>query len=441
MRWENLFIRFSLLACLTTLYLFMGYGIAREQSIILVLNFSALFMLSFWLIRLVPSKHTLWIGIVFRLLFIVAIPWLSQDFYRFLWDGFLLKNGHNPYAITPDALINQTSDVLFPLAEILYQNMGELSASHYSNYPPLNQMGFLFSVTWFSNHLLGAVVLMRFILIFADIGIYYFGKQLLEQEGFDRKRLNWYFLNPLVIIELTGNLHWEGAMLFFFIVGWWLYREKKAQLSACFFAMSVATKLIPLILLPVIIRFQSFRKNLMMGALGSIILLLFFLPFFYGIGFENYLRTLQLWFKNFEFNGSIYYIIRWIGYQIKGYNIIRQLGEVTPWIIVMIVFYFSFWKRKKSLHEVFTAMLYVLSIYYFSASIVHPWYIIPLILLSLFTQYSYPLIWSALIPLSYVTYGHPKFEENLWIIGLAYGLVYAAVGFETIRKRPLLQHF
>lgn len=441
MRWENPFFRFSLLFSIIALYLLMGYGLVREQSSFLLLNFAALFILSFWLIRQVPSKQALWIGIVFRLLFIVSIPWLSQDFNRFLWDGFLLKNGCNPYAFTPITLVNQTSTVLFPLAKILYQNMGELSANHYSNYPPVNQLGFLFSVSWFTNHLLGAVVLMRVILIFADIGIYHFGKLLLDKEGINSKRLNWYFLNPLVIVELTGNLHWEGVMLFFFILGWWFYRQKRTELSACFFAISVATKLIPLILLPVIIRFQSFRKNFTMGTVGSVVLILLFLPFFYGIGLENYLKTLQLWFKNFEFNGSIYYVIRWIGYQTKGYNIIRQLGEITPWIIVLFVFYFSFWKKKTSLQEVFTAMLLLLSFYYFSASIVHPWYIIPLILFSLFTRYRYPLVWSILIPLSYVTYGHPQFEENFWIIALEYGIMYTAFGYEMIRKQPLLQHF
>ena len=67
-----------------------------------------------------------------------------------------------------------------------------------------------------------------------------------------------------------------------------------------------------------------------MGLLGGSTVALLFLPFFWSLGFENYLATIQLWFKNFEFNGSLYYIVRWIGYQIKGYNIIRQWGAFSP---------------------------------------------------------------------------------------------------------------
>lgn len=174
---------------------------------------------------------------------------------------------------------------------------------------------------------------------------------------------------------------------------------------------------------------------------GLISLALLFLPFFKDIGLENYLATLQLWFKNFEFNGSIYYIVRWIGYEAKGYNIIRQLGEVTPWILAMIVLLFSFLKVKKTAKEVFVAMLLLLSCYYFMASVVHPWYVINLVFLSLFTRFSFPLIWSAMVLLSYVTYAHPDFQENYYLIGVEYGIVFGVLAYELIKKKPLLQHF
>ena len=422
------------------IYLFVGYFTTREQSFQFLFLTFGLFGLSYFSLQKISLNQILWQGLLYRGLLLFTLPWLSQDFYRFVWDGLLLFNDLNPYAYTPNELINQPQQ-FSALTEMLHQNMGELSAGHYSNYPPINQFGFLFAVLWESNSLFTSIIVMRLLLIAADIGLFFLGKQLLNFFGFTQERIGWYFLNPLVLIELTGNLHWEGVMLFFFVLGWWLYAHKKPWLSSIAFALSVGTKLIPLLLVPVFIRYQPWKRSVLMACVGLLSLLLLFLPFFKDIGLENYLATIQLWFKNFEFNGSLYYIVRWIGYEIKGYNIIRQLGEVTPWLVVLIVLGFSCIKAKKTAQQVFTAMLLLLSCYYFMASIVHPWYIISLVFLTLFTRFSFPLFWSALVLLSYVTYAHPSFQENYYLIGIEYGIVFAVLGYELVKKKSLLQHF
>ena len=426
---------------LLIIYIILGYFVPREESLYFLLLYTSSWGLTYALIKSIPTASVFWLGLLFRLAFIVAIPWLSQDFYRFIWDGLLLQNDLNPYAFSPNELIK--SDALFDstLKTTLYEGMGALSAQHYSNYPPVNQLGFLTAVNVFPQSVLGTVVVMRLLLILTEVGLFFTIKKILHHLDLPQRRLGWYFLNPLIILELSGNLHWEGVMLFFFALGCWLLLKKQNIWATIAFAFSIATKLIPLLLIPLFVRFQAWKKTAWMAFLGSLCLLLLFVPFFKDIGMENYFATIQLWFENFEFNGSFYYLIRWIGYQIKGYNIIRQWGEISPWIITGMVLIFAFLRPKKKAQEVFSAMLFLLTAYYLIASIVHPWYVIPLVFLSLFTRYSFPLIWSMLIPISYITYAHPNFQENYKLIFLEYVIVIIAMIYEISKKKTLLKHF
>ena len=437
----NPFRTASLALFILVIYVLLGYFVPREDSLYFLMLYGSCWGLTYVLLKNSCTKSIFWLGLLFRLIFIVALPWLSQDFYRFIWDGLLLQNDLNPYTFSPNELIN--NDALFDstLKTTLYEGMGALSAQHYSNYPPVNQLGFLTSVNLFPQSVLGTVIVMRLLLILAEVGLFFAIRKILYHLDLPHRRLGWYFLNPLIILELTGNLHWEGVMLFFFALGWWFLLKKQNIWATIAFAFSIATKLIPLLLLPLFVRFQAWKKTAWMAFLGSICLLLLFVPFFKDIGMENYFATIQLWFKNFEFNGSFYYLIRWIGYQIKGYNIIRQWGEISPWIIIGMVLIFAFLTPKKKAQEVFSAMLLLLTAYYLIASIVHPWYVIPLVFLSLFTRYSFPLIWSMLIPISYITYAHPNFQEEYRLIFLEYVIVIIAMIYEISKRKTLLKHF
>lgn len=430
---SNLFF----IGCSCCAYLLLGYSTNRTDFFQLLSLFLFLCFLAYrWLPQL-TLKQIFWSGLFFRLLLLGTIPALSQDFYRFIWDGLLLDAGQNPYALLPDAMATDT----IPLQSSLLEKMGELSAENHSNYPPISQLGFWLSTQLFSSSILSAVVGMRLLLILSDLGIFFLGTRLLTHFQMNPHRIGWYFLHPLVIVELTGNLHGEGLMLFFFLGGWCLYTKKKFGWASLSFAAAVATKLIPLLLYPVFIRFQKLKTNVIMGLCGLTGLLLFFLPFFHSLDFSTYIATIQLWFKQFEFNGSIYYLIRSLGYQWKGYNIIRQWGEIVPWILLCWVLFFAFYKKKKTAKEIFSAMLILLSGYYFIASIVHPWYLVNLILLGVFTSYRFPMVWGGAVIVSYFTYSTPSFTENMWLIGLEYGLVYGIFWWEWRNKKALFHHF
>jgi len=425
-------------------YYFMGFEVDRAQSLILIPLYLSLFFCSYPLIfKSYSLKQILGIGILFRLIFLLSTPLLSQDFFRFLWDGMLLSNGLNPYEATPD-LLNQTAPLFStPFSQELYKGMGALSAEHYSNYPPINQLGFYLASIIGGNSILANIISIRVLLILSDLGIFWFGIKLLDYLNRSKKRIGLYFLNPLIIVELTGNLHWEGLMVFFFIFGLYLIFVKNQWKWATIpMAISVASKLIPLLILPLFWRFLKPKKSMLFGLLILLCLFLFFVPFFLGAdNLSHYLNTIGLWFNRFEFNGSIYYVIRAIGYEVKGYNIIRKLGTVSPYIILGIVAVFTFIRNNKTPHVLLTGMLFCLSCYFFIATTVHPWYIVSLVSLAIFTNYSYPLIWSALVVLSYATYGNPDFNEKYYLIGLQYGIVYGVFLLELIQRKNLLHHF
>jgi len=456
-------------------YWAFAYDLVRTDYVMLITLYVGLFVLFYNFVKLLKhnTKALTYLTFGFRAIFILAIPNLSQDFYRFIWDGRMILEGINPYLFTVESFISQGE---FPVAEAqaLRAGMGDLNAGHFTNYPPINQLCFAIAALFAGKSILGSVFVMRLLIIAADFGTLHFGKKLLVKLNIPVYNIFWYILNPFIIIELTGNLHFEGVMIFFFVWSLYLIYAGKWQFAAVVLALSISVKLIPLIFLPLffqwfvkrngmanevapsasekeIARSLTPRNDLMKGitrligfyAIIIITTILLFAPFYSSEFINNYSKTVALWFQNFEFNGSMYYIAREIGYLFRSYNEIAIIGTVTPILVILFVLIISFFRRNKTTVELITAMLLVLSFYYFTTTTVHPWYVATLLILSVFTKYKFPLVWSFVIILSYLAYinlNKADKSENLWIIALEYLIVYGVFIWEVfIKKAPKLE--
>ena len=428
-----------LLALLSVfLYISFGYDLIRTDYFKLVSLYAALFFLFYILILYYKDNFNLLVSfsIVFRVAFLFAIPNLSQDFYRFIWDGRMVFEGLNPYLYTPESFIKAE---VFPVfqAQELYNGMGELNGSHFSNYPPLNQFCFYLAALLSNHSILGSVIVMRILIIAADLGTLYFGKKLLKHLNIPIHNIFWYILNPFIIIELTGNLHFESMMIFFLVWSLYLLNLGKWKFAAVILACSVSLKLIPLLFLPLLFQKLGFKKSILFYIIVFSTTLVTFLPFYDIAIISNYSNSVGLWFQRFEFNASLYYIARAIGYLFRGYNEIAIIGTYIPIIVFLFTLGITFFKTNKTTTQLIVAMLLVLTFYYFTATTVHPWYIATLLILSIFTKYKFPLVWSFVIVLSYLAYLNKNNTENLYIVGLEYLIVYGFLIFEIIKKGPL----
>ncbi|WP_308990949.1 mannosyltransferase [Mariniflexile litorale] len=466
------------------LYFTFAYNLVRTDYVKLIMLYTALFFLFYKLVQLLKSQLVFltWLAFIFRAIFILAIPNLSQDFYRFIWDGRMLLEGFNPYLHNVESFISMSK---FPVdqAQELHQGMGELNASHFTNYPPLNQLCFVIAGLFAGKSILGSVVVMRILIIAADFGTLFFGKKLLERLNLPAHNIFWYVLNPFIIIELTGNLHFEGVMIFFLVWSLYLLHSRKWLFAAIILGCSISVKLIPLMFLPLFLKWffnnkkvstalnltpdearniitnkmkQSVSKEEIAlrltphnGGLLKLIsfycvtlltTILLFLPFYSKQFISNYTKTVGLWFQDFEFNASLYYIAREIGYQFRGYNEIGTIGKIIPVVVVLFVLGMAFFRKNKTTVQLITSMLLALSFYYFTATTVHPWYVATLLILSIFTNYKFPLVWSFAMTLSYLAYINTNNTENLWIIGLEYAIVYSVFIWEVfINKKATKQ--
>ena len=425
------------LLCLGLYYTF-AFHIERTDFIMFLTLFAALFFLCFKLIQFEKwnFKLLLGVGILFRLAFLVAEPNLSQDFYRFIWDGELVRNGVNPYLFLPDDLILQ-KDLLVAHAQELYRGMGSLSARHFSNYPPLNQYLFALTTIFGGKSILGATIAMRVLIILADVGIVYFGRKLLKTLNRSPHFIFWYFLNPLIIIELTGNLHFEGVMLFFFVWAMHLISINKWIWAGALYACSISVKLVPLLFLPLFVKYLGWKKSLLfflvVGATSVVLMAPFFAPEFV----TNYSKTVGLWFSNFEFNAGVYNLVKKIAVLdgAKPWELIKTYGKITPYLVIGLTLLFAFFGKNQKLQNVITNMLWVLTFYYFLSATVHPWYITFLVFLSIFTEYRFALLWSGVAILSYYAYSQIKYEEHLGLLAIEYISVFAFLAYEIFRTK------
>ncbi len=200
--------------------------------------------------RLLKMQRLSWrwllaVGIALRLVWLAHPPGLSEDVYRYLWDGLLSVEGINPYPSPPQAL--ESMQQAHPE---VYSRMAHVTRT--SIYPPVGQFLFLASVLLFGPNSFG----WRILLLAVEALLVVLWRR---GAGSAPHRVALWLLNPLIVIEFYSSGHLDllpaallsGALIF--VDKTRLRPWLRDSLSAFLVSWAILIKFFPAFALPVVV--------------------------------------------------------------------------------------------------------------------------------------------------------------------------------------------
>jgi hypothetical protein len=335
------------------------------------------------------------VAALLRLLFLPAAPTLSEDVYRYLWDGRLVTRGVNPYAHAPsDPALEPHRD---PLLE-------RLNHAHVPTiYPPAAQLLFasVAAVRVDPAAFKAALLVAEAALVAALL-------LLLRGRGLAPERILLYAWNPLVVVEGYGSAHLDVALAAFLLVSLALLERGRRAPAGIAWALAVFIKYTPLLLFPWLARRRAWGV-LLLGALTMAVLAL---PFA-GAG-SALVTGLAAYARHWEFNGSLYPVLA----------ALTGSGERARWILAgaLAAATLAVSWRARSASGAAAALLACALVL---SPTVFPWYLVPIV--ALLPLYPSPalLAFSGLVALSYAPL--PRYQAlgewtlPAWIPWVEYG--------------------
>ena len=208
--------------------------------------------------------RTIWlVAIAMRLVLLPLTPELSDDVYRYLWDGHVSLAGINPYFYPPDAV------ELEGLRTAWHHLINNPSVP--TIYPPLAQVAFI---------LLGlagsSIVAAKILWLACDLGTAAVLAGIARDTGRDERTvLLLYLWAPLLVVEVAWSAHLEPLGLLMMALAIRCAHRSEGVAAGAALAVATLTKFAPVAALPALVRHHGWRPLLVFGLAVGVL----YLPF------------------------------------------------------------------------------------------------------------------------------------------------------------------
>jgi alpha-1,6-mannosyltransferase len=229
--------------------------------------------------------------VVFRLVLLPGTPSLSDDVYRYQWDGRVQRAHLNPYVVFPSS--PELASLLNP------DNPEPPGVDTPTIYPPLSE---------FAYRMIETVPGYKRVSTILDLGCVGVLMLLLAVMNLALHRVLAYAWNPAVLISFAMSGHFDPLAIITFLMALFFLVRNRPKLSIAALALAFLSKLFPVLLLPAFLK----RVGLAYAGIFAMLVFTFYLPFL-GAGLHlfdgarNYGRD---WSNNASFFQLLQFVTR-----------------------------------------------------------------------------------------------------------------------------------
>ena len=276
----------------------------------------------------------------FRLIALPAAPPLSEDVYRYQWEGRAERAMLNPYTVSPHSPgLAGLGDPEHPI---------RTGASTPTIYPPLSELVFSWVATVSGYKSLFTLLDLLSVLVLL---------LLLDVRGQPLSRVLTYAWNPGVVVSFALCGHHDSLAVMTLLVANLFIIGGRPAMSIAFLALASLSKLYPAWLLPVFLRWTRASLLAVFGA----VVLLGYLPF--ASAGARIFSGLRDFARGWESNDSLFRLIRLAGNSQAQAELV-SVTLLAGWVVYAV---------KKRL-EPLRASLAVLAGLLFLSPDAFPWY-------------------------------------------------------------------
>jgi hypothetical protein len=360
------------------------------------------------LLRL-PMPTWSWRGLILsavavRLVLLFMDPTLSDDIFRYLWEGRAVSMGGNPY--------------LHPPADAIWAGLGQDSIRAAVNhpevgaiYPPLTL--WLFGVV---SSLLYHPLGMKLAMAFVDVGVVWGLGRVLQGRRRSLAGAWLYALHPLGAVESAGSGHLESLALLMVLLAIRDWDRGRSGLGWA--AIGGLLKFLPFLLVPVL-----WRRSPWLLGLAALLGVGVAWPFL-DAG-PAMLAGLGTYTTNWAFNGSVHPMVH------------AAIGEASRPLLVAVGGIVLLWAMRRFADPARVA-LWAGGAFVLLSPTVHPWYILWAWVPALICGVRAWSLLAALVPVSYIVLASydastSAWSEELWPRFVQYLPFLAALLWESWR--------